>query len=254
MHRFATDALVLGQTMYGEADKIVTLFTKLRGKVSAIAHGARLSRKRFGAALAPFVLGEALLTEKRNADLLVLGSFAAQRDFSALGLGVGRLAHAMYVTELTRELVAPHQVEPAVFDLLVEAYEILSTSEPRADTLRAFELSLLKKLGLAPVFDRCVRCGRKELPRALVFQDCGGLVCEDCTSNHDARPGKIVGEEAQERLRLLQRLTSILEVTTLPPAPSEVATTVREGLHTILNAHLKAPLRSVEFIEKLRGD
>ncbi len=250
---FCTDAVLVGSVAYGDADRIVTLFTRSHGKVGAMARSARKSRQRFGAALAPFVVGEAMLKERRGAELMLLESFHAVRDFTRLGLDVVRLGHASYATELVRELSAAHRPDPALFELLVELYQVVADHAPRADTLRAFELRLLDELGLGPALDRCVGCDTEApaaLDRAIVDAGRGGLLCLSCAA--PAR-GTVRALPPAARARLLLiRAGSLGDAAARPPAPDTEAP-AREALHALLAAHLTGPIRSLEFLRKLRG-
>ena len=61
-----TDAIVLRSLRYGEADRILHLYTPARGRVGAIAKGVRRARSRFGARLEPFLHVRAMLHEGRG--------------------------------------------------------------------------------------------------------------------------------------------------------------------------------------------
>jgi DNA repair protein RecO (recombination protein O) len=248
---FVTDALLLGSVAYGDADRIVTLFTRSHGKVGAMARAARKSRQRFGAALALFVVGEATLSERRGAELMRLDSFHAVHDLSALGLDVVRLGHASYATELVRELTPPHRPDPALLDLLVELYRVVAEHAPRADTLRAFELRLLDELGVGPALDRCVGCGTSAaaaLDRAILDATRGGLLCPACAPTAHGTV-RVLPPDARARL-LLVRAGSLADAAGRPPAPATEAP-ARDAMHALLAAHLSSPLRSLEFLRKL---
>jgi len=248
---FVTEAVLLGSVDYGDADRIVTLYTRSHGKVGAMARAARKSRQRFGAALAPFVVAEATLKERRGAELMLLEGYHAVRDFSRLGLDVVRLGHASYATELVRELSAPHRADPALLELLVEPYQVAAEHPPRADTLRAFELRLLAELGLAPALDRCVGCDTTApaaLDRAILDAARGGLLCLACAAGARGTV-RALPAEARQRL-LLVRSGSLADAAARPPAPA-TELPAREALHALLGAHLAGPLRSLEFLKKL---
>jgi DNA repair protein RecO (recombination protein O) len=250
---FVTDALVLGAVAYGEADRVVTLFSRDRGKLGAMARGARRSRNRFGAGLSLYVAGEAQLRERRGAELMTLESFHARRDFSALALDVVRLGHAAYATELLRELTVPHRADPPLFDLLVELYAVVEAHPPRAGTLRAFELRLLEELGLRPMLERCVVCGAEDaaaLERAVVDAGKGGVVCARCGAG--SRLSLLPGA-ARRRLLALRDAPSVDDAARLEPAGPDVEEAARAAMHALLEAHLSRPVRSVEFLKKLRG-
>jgi DNA repair protein RecO (recombination protein O) len=226
--------------------------TRGLGKVAAMARGARRSRTRFGGALAPFVLGEALLRERRGAELMLLDSFHVRKDFTRLGLDVVKLGHASYGTELVRELAPPHRPDEPLLDLLLDLYAVVEATAPRADTLRTFELRLLAELGLAPALDRCVGCDAgadQALDRGILDAGRGGLLCAACAST--AR-GTVRAETPAARARLLLLARSTLaEAAARPPAP-ETEAPAREAMAALLSIHLPRAPRSLEFLRKLR--
>ncbi len=235
-------AFLLGSVAYGEADRIVTLYTRGMGKVSAIARAAQKSRRRFGAALSLFVVGEAALADRRGADLYVLERFDAQRDLTRLGQDIVKMAHASYATELLRELTVPRHPDAALFDLTVAMYEALVAGAPRADRLRAFELRLLDEIGLRPVLDRCVACATETLGAgAKVDAHRGGALCAACGLR---AVGPALSPTVAARLVGLQRGE-------LPAADAEIEAT-RAVVHAFVLSHLRQPLRTLEFIHKLR--
>lgn len=252
-----TPAILLASVPYGEADRVVTLYTRSHGKVSAMARAARKSRARFGASLSLFVVGEATLRERRGAEMMSLERFDAVRDFSTVGADVVAMAHASYATELTNRLTAPRQVDPALFDLLVELYEVVCSVPPASDTLRAFELRLLGEVGLRPVLDRCVSCGSDadavlDEAGAVLDPGQGGLVCGRCAGQ--ARGEGIRPLPARARHRLLQlQEASIAGAAAGTPLDAEAGARAREAIHAILAAHLRSPLKSLEFLHKLRS-
>lgn len=253
---FFARAVLLRQVAYGEADRIVTLYTREHGKVSAAAKAAARSRKRFGG-MALFVIGDATLRERRGQDLLALEAFEARRDFGAIATDVVRLAHASYATELVRELTVPRQPDPALFDLVEELYACVAAAPPAADTLRAFELRLMDELGLRPVLDRCTACDA-EAPTALdaggavVDPARGGLLCPRCAPRAAGAGVRPLPAASRRRLLEAQAADSLAEAAALPSLDAEAATRAREAMHALVAAHLRQPLRSLEFLHQLR--
>jgi DNA repair protein RecO (recombination protein O) len=246
-----TEAILVSSTVYGEADRIVTLVTRGLGKISAIARGARKSRTRFGAALAPFVVGLATVAERRG-ELFTLSEYSVVRDFSAVGRDVVSMAHASYAAELCRELSPPRQPEPALYALLVECLEALAQAPPRADTLRAFELRLLETVGLGPALDRCAACG--EPPTAEVHTvdpGRGGIVCARCAAASRFLAVPVRLSETTPRRLLELAAGSLLEAATSSRDAGEEAA-ARQLTHGLIAPHLHAPLRSLEFLRQLR--
>lgn len=251
---FVTDAVVLGAVAFGEADRVVTLFSREHGKLGAMARGARRSRNRFGAGLSQFVAGEATLRERRGAELMTLEGFHARRDFSSLGQDAVRLGHAAYATELVRELTTPHRADPPLFDLLVELYATVMAHPPRAATLRAFELRLLDELGLRPMLERCVSCGAEDaatLDRVVVDAGRGGVVCVRCGAG--AASLRLLPTAARLRLLALRGAATLDDAARADPAAAEVEDAARAAMHALIEVHLTRPMRSLEFLKKLRS-
>src|SRR5207245_4332566 len=98
-----------------------------------MARGARNSRRRFGPGLALFAIGRARCRERRGTELALLESWEPLRDSSGLAADMARIAHAGYVCELARELSAPRQADPALFDLVVETLGVLADPAQPAD-------------------------------------------------------------------------------------------------------------------------
>jgi DNA repair protein RecO (recombination protein O) len=173
-------AIVLRSIRYGEADRILHLYTVTHGRLSAIAKGARRSRSRFGARLEPFVHVRALLHEGRS-DLLtvtgvdtvavhpVLREHAATLDAAARACdAVGRLF----------ETTDPH---PEVFRLLANELALLNDDPTQARTANglAFRLKLLLAAGIVPQLAACALCG--EADHLSGFSGAaGGVVCSSC--------------------------------------------------------------------------
>src|SRR6185436_17702484 len=124
---------------------IVTLLTERHGKISALARGAKSSRRRFGAALGLFGSGEAVLRERK--DLWILEELHSQRGFVRLGQELGRFGHASYACELCSHLCPQNAPEPVIYRLLLALLDELDrlplTTRPQVERLRCFELNLL---------------------------------------------------------------------------------------------------------------
>jgi DNA repair protein RecO (recombination protein O) len=244
--RVTTPAIVLRTVDYGEADRVVTLFTREAGKLSALARGARKSVKRFGAALGLFGVGEAVLIDKPNAELSGLERFDGARGFPALMSDVAKVAHGGYACELVRELIPPRQPEPGVFELLVTFFAALEAGPARAETLRIFELRLLDALGLRPSLEACVACGTTELGDSGDVLDVrrGGVVCAHCHGH-----GRPLTDEV--RRALVDALALDLHAAPSFALAPAVNAGAREALGAIIIDHVGRPLKSLEFIAKI---
>lgn len=177
-----TEAIVLRSMRYGEADRILHLYTPKHGRLSAIAKGVRRSRSRFGARLEPFFHITAMLHEGRGDLYTVTGAdtvsaHAALRD-SALALDAA--ARACDAVGRLFETDDPH---PEVFALLANELALLPTlpTERVRPNALAFRLKLLLAAGIVPQLGSCASCGEPE--HLVAFSAAaGGVVCASCES------------------------------------------------------------------------
>ena len=175
-----TEAIVLRSIRYGEADRILHLYTPEHGRLSAIAKGARRARSRFGARLEPFFHVRAVLHEGRSELLTVTGvdtvvTHGSVRDHAATLDAAARACDA--VTRLF-ETSEPH---PEVFRLLANELALLDADAAQARTANglAFRLKLLLAAGIVPQLAACAVCGETEHLRGFSGAS-GGVVCSSC--------------------------------------------------------------------------
>ena len=179
MERWEDEALVLGTLDYGDADRLVTLLTRGRGKLTAFAAGARKSRRRFAGALEPGTVLRARLVE-RHGSTVRLDAVEVVHAFPRIRLELPRIARALYALELCRELLRDGEPAPELLSLAVDWLGRLDAGEAGPTSVLAFELQALALAGLMPRFDACALCGGPpgEAPRFDV--DHGGAVCAGC--------------------------------------------------------------------------
>jgi DNA repair protein RecO (recombination protein O) len=246
----ATTAIVLRAVNYGESDRVVTLFGRTTGRVSAIARGARKSQRRFAGGLGLGSVGEISVRERAGAELLTLESFDVTDGHASFGADLGRMAHAGYVSELVTKLCAPRQVEVGVYDWFATFLGLLDAAGASAERLRVFELGLLGRLGFGPMVEACAVCGGTRTPPGPpAFRwdpDRGGVVCAAC-----GRVGRPIREEVRATLARLAR-TALPDATSVA-VPLDINRGAREALLEIIKHHITGPLHSLEFIAKLGG-
>ena len=158
MERWEDEALVLGTLDYGEADRLVTLLTRGRGKLTAFAAGARKSRRRFAGALEPGTVLRARLVE-RHGSTVRLDAVEVVHAFPRIREELPRIARALYALELCRELLRDDEPAPELLSLAVEWLGRLDAGEAGPTSVLAFELQALALAGLMPRFDACALCG-----------------------------------------------------------------------------------------------
>jgi DNA repair protein RecO (recombination protein O) len=243
-----TSAIVLRSTLYGESDRIVSLLGRSTGRVGALARGARKSLKRFGGGLGVGATGEACLRERPGADLMTLETFDVVDGGASLGADLGRAAHGGYALELCEKLCGARQPEPEIFEWLYQFLLLLTSTGAKVERLRVFELGLLKRLGIGPSLESCVACGRSDLDdeTSRWHPDRGGLVCRQC-----ARHGTLMTADVRRALSRLGGLT--LAQGEGEELAKEINAGCRAAVLDVLRVHLTAPLKSLEFIQKIGG-
>lgn len=190
MRHASSRAVILQTTDYAEADKIVSLYTKEFGRISAIARHAKKSRKRFGSALEPFTLVEVQVTLKEHG-LNRLEQCRIIEQHGRIAVDIKKLAYGHYILELIHNLTPERDSNPDIFSLLVYCISQLTGAGFREGFMRLFELRLFSLLGYQPQFYRCVSCRQPfSLRETYTFSvKMGGIVCSACTKGrHDLLP------------------------------------------------------------------
>ncbi len=179
------EAVVLRVLEFGESDRIVHLLTPAWGRVTAIAKGAKRSRKRFAGTLDLFHRLRVQLERRRPTSMVRLEHTRLLDAHEALRVDPRRFALASYLTELLDRLATEGSGggdAKRVFDAAVATLDGLTFLPSDTSTQVFLELRLLAVLGLRPELARCVRCGeglgREATLRFHVAE--GGPLCGKC--------------------------------------------------------------------------
>jgi len=177
-----TEAVVLRSIRYGEADRILHLYSKTRGRIGAIAKGARKPRSRFGGRLEPFFRLDLVLHEGRG-DLLTVTSATTVDGYPRLRSSGAALTAGARGCDAVLRLLDSAEPNPPAYNLLCRYLSLLDdASAPRAATLEtalAFRLKLALVAGFAPELASCAQCGESE-HIAGFSGAAGGVVCGSC--------------------------------------------------------------------------
>jgi DNA repair protein RecO (recombination protein O) len=163
----------------GEADRILTLFTRERGKLDAVAKGVRRARSHFAGRLEFGNECDFLMHRGRSLDVVV--SAEIQRAPWSRLVEPERYAVASVVAEMIDAFCEPELALPDVYELLVAAIAAIAASGKPQALLPRFSLRFLQMLGLAPPLTTCVQCG-SPLGSGAVWLDAqaGGIVDAAC--------------------------------------------------------------------------
>ena len=245
MERVVEDAIVLITVDYGEADRVVTLLTRGRGRLSAFAAGARKSKRRFAGALEPGTHVRAQLVERRG-DTWRLDNVDVVATFHTLRDDLALIARSAYALELCRELTRDLQPHYELYDALLAYLGALDQRKAGPTSLLKFELDALSMTGFQPRFSPCSMCGGGVGGLRTLFEpDAGGVVCEQCAPRAPwAVPIAPVVLDALSRLQAGERT----------PFEPEVRARARELLNLFIAHHLGRRLKGVEFMAQLGVD
>jgi DNA repair protein RecO (recombination protein O) len=187
--KFKTEAIVLRSIRYGEADRVLHLYTAARGRIGAIAKGSRRPRSRFGGRLEPFFRLDLVLHEGRGdlATVTAANTVAAHPQLRDSGSALTAAARAC---DAVLRLCDSAEPNPGAYNLLSRYLALLDGdgADPRNAAIDgaaglpaalAFRLKLALATGFAPELAACARCGEADGLSAF-SGDAGGVVCGAC--------------------------------------------------------------------------
>ncbi len=177
-----TEVVVLRSMRYGEADRILHLYSPEHGRMSAIAKGSRRPNSRFGGRLEPFFRLRVDLHEGRSELLTVTGAHTVE-GYPRLRTDAHALDAAARACDAVGRLFETSEGHPSVFNLLCNALSLLDREPAQASRARAlaFRLKLLVAAGLTPRLTACVSCG-KSAGLTRFTGSGGGMLCDPCWS------------------------------------------------------------------------
>ena len=190
-----TEAVVLRSMRYGEADRILHLYTPDRGRLSAIAKGVRRAKSRFGGRLEPCFRLNMVLHEGRS-ELLTVTAAETVAGHPRLREHAAALDGAARACDAVGRMFADGEPHRGVFHLLCNQLALLD-AHPESAThgnALAFRLKLLLAAGFAPQLSSCAGCGEAE--HLVGFSGAaGGVVCSACEASAFA-----LGQDAHDFL------------------------------------------------------
>ena len=249
--QYRTQAIILSRRDFGEADRLLTLFTPARGKIRAIAKGARKPSARVSGHVELFARSDCLIHKGRNLDILTQAELI--EPYLGLREDLGRGAYASYVAELLDRFTADEEETGGDLFLILHQTlgRIAEADDPRL-AARFFELQLLELAGFRPELSECV-VSREELrpePQWFSHEE-GGVVSRAAAPDVTTRLAEI-DFDTLKLLRHLQRSAEAWDrVNSL-----RITAGQHNRAETILLGYiahlLERKLESVEFIRRLR--
>ena len=213
------EGVIIRHTDFGEADRLLTIFTRESGKVRSIAKGMRKARSRKAGHVEPFTRTNLQLA--RGRDLFILTQAEAIEGYSALREDLILLGYASYVIELIDRSTTDDEENRSLYNLLTQTLARLNRGDDPNRVARYFEIRLLDYVGFRPQLLTCAQCESEIHPEDQYFSALqGGVICIKCGQrNPQARPVSML---ALKYLRHFQR-SSYREASAPPFLPLSMA-------------------------------
>lgn len=191
------EGTILRTQDYGETHKIVTLFTREKGKIACIARGAKKPKSRMASITQPFIHGMFLVQGGKGLGTMQQGEVIL--SFRKIREDIVKTAYASYLAELTEKTLDQQKIESYIYQQFFFSLQAIEADKDPDIIMIMYELKIFRKAGFAPVLHQCVRCARTENTYAFSIQE-GGFLCSRC---------KLVDERS---VQLSEKLTKLLQI------------------------------------------
>lgn len=248
LRSFRADAIVLRHANWGEADRILTLFTREKGKLRVVVKGARRIKSRKAGHVEPFTHVSLLLA--RGRDLPVVTQVETINAHLPLRESLEHTGYAAYVVELVDRFTYEEESENLpVFRLLAETLSRLDAQQDAWVVIRNYEMRLLDYLGFRPQLFTCANCEREIQPENQFFSpSAGGVICPRCGQG---LPGLwSVSIEILRYLRHFQR--SKFDEAARANPPDSIRREVEKLMQAYFTYLLERSLNTPGFLQKVR--
>ncbi len=243
------DAVVLRHSDYGEADRLLTVFTRQMGKLRVIAKGARKIASRKAGHIEPFT--HVRLQLAKGKDMFLVTQADTVDAYLPLRDDLTLTGQAAYVLELLDRFSYEEQTEsPSTFKLLTETLARLAAQADVWVVIRYYEMRLLDHVGFRPQLFECASCGRAIQPEDQYFSfTAGGVICPRCGQGLPNL--RAISVETLKYLRHFQR-SSYAEALRARPGleVQKEAESLMQGYFTYL---LERELNTPGFLKKISG-
>ena len=246
---YRCEGLTLRKASIGEADLLVTFFTRDRGKVRAVAKGAKRSTSKLVGHLEPLTQVQLSMAYGRTLDYV--NQAQTVNNFAGLKSNLDAMTKAVYVAELVDGFGSEANPNPPLYNLALETLRAIDHHPDSEWPLIFFEVHLLEVSGLMPELYQCVECAHPLAPGQHRFSpSIGGALCLDChPENAHVRPLSL---RALKVLRLIHRgqMDEVL--------PLNLDAVLLEELKSLIGGTvtywLEREIRSKPFLDQLRSE
>ena len=244
-----TEAIVLRRTDFGEADRLLTLYSREYGKIRALAKGARKPNSRKTGHVELFMRTQFMIATGRDIGIVTQAELV--EPYTAVRDDLIRTTYAAYAVELLDKFTADEDKNPALYDLLAEALGWFSHQETVLLAARYYELRLLSLVGYQPQLFYCAFSQEPIAQEDQFFSaELGGLLRP--SYHREDRRARPISAGGVKVLRYLQSHTwSAVQPLQLR---RDLHAELEEILHYYLTFLLERRLKAVDFLHRLRRE
>lgn len=244
-----TQGIVLKYTNLGEADKILTILTRHKGKIKAVAKGCRKPKSSLLASSEVFAFSEFVLYKGTN--LYHVTNAETREIFYNLRNDLLKLSYAVFFAELADTVSDEEIPSERLFILLSKALYYLAEGEiPVGIINQAYQLKLMDISGYRPNLNKCVLCGKTDLKYYKFDIELGGIICDECEKS-----GKKIIKISPGTIQTIKLLlnTEISRLNTLK-IDNTIFNEIDKLVKKFVEAHLDKQFKSLEFLDKVKNN
>jgi DNA repair protein RecO (recombination protein O) len=246
---YKTEAIVLKHSEFGEADRILILYTSNHGKLRAIAKGVSKLTSKIGGHIEPLTHCSLMLAHGENLDIITQSQ--SIDSFSLLRRDLWRTSCAIYLAELVDAFTSENVENQPIFKLLCDSLQRLGEVRHAELILRYFELHLLSHIGYRPELYQCLNCKSPLEPVANLFSvSGGGVLCPGCADTEPVK--RPISVNALKVLRFF--LNSDLATASRLKLNVSLSRELEGLLQEYIRYLLERELKSTEFLDRLKRD
>lgn len=242
----STEGLILRAQDYKEADQLLTIYTRERGKIKALAKGVKKNTSKLRGGLVLF--GHSRITMAAGKVFPVIINTEGINAFAPIRNDFVRMSYAGYAAELLDGMLADEEQDECIFQLLIDTWQLLASCDAWL-AVKILEFYLLEKMGYQLQLKHCLFCNRPLAQENICRGVVGGLVCSSCPSDMDDVPGVRLSVETRAGLQALRSLPweRLPYIYFSQPAHKELD----KYLDLQLQQILERPLKTKRFLQQM---
>lgn len=225
------EAIILSGKSYGEADRILTAYTKTDGKIKILAKGSRKIKSKMASHIEPFSVGEYYLIQGKT--FYILSGAETIENNHGLTQDIELYKDASYVCEILQLATEDNEEGKKLYETTKDVLSLLSSLEPakRKILLRYFEYVILSENGYASDYEKCKKCGKALEKENSYAGDYEGVYCNTCKGE-----GNRISLETLKVLRLFSKrgIDTVMKIKNIEDLNEPLSSVITNYLYDII--------------------